>query len=199
MPFLNLIRQNTDVALIGLNPTKDAITKKSVFSRDNAFWNLLVRAELLKASILQTPLQKRAQHAFMTNAHSVFIWDANAKRTRKLTLGFADLLPFTVETDSRNVHIPTNAVSDFFALNPHAKDVKRMGLMGEKVVNAFAHALNLKTWNALPINPATGEKSFGKIGEISFRQNHEYCVFYALPFPVNTAIKEKHIYYKLLL
>jgi hypothetical protein len=41
------------MVLVGLNPTLEAVTQKAVFCNNNAFWNLLIKANVLHESILE--------------------------------------------------------------------------------------------------------------------------------------------------
>lgn len=49
--ILNIVPENPELVLIALNPTEEAIANNSVFSRDEAFWNLLIQANILKVDV----------------------------------------------------------------------------------------------------------------------------------------------------
>ncbi|MFM8319134.1 MAG: hypothetical protein ACKOAV_12300 [Bacteroidota bacterium] len=58
---LSIIPENPELVFIALNPTEEALNNKAVFSRDNAFWNLLEKAGILENSILKVNLKDRAK------------------------------------------------------------------------------------------------------------------------------------------
>jgi hypothetical protein len=180
---LNIIPYNADIVLIALNPTEDAINNGAVFSRDNAFWNLLHRAGII-TSVSHVPLPKRATEVFKKQMHS------------KIKLGFADLLPFVIETDSSNVSVPKGSASLLVKRHIQINKVKKIALMGQKVVDGFCLDYpDLLSWNAIPV--VGGEKDYGHIGKIIYGEKS--IDVYAMPFPVNNSIRDKHIYYTRLI
>ncbi len=182
---LSIIPENPFLVLIGLNPTKEAIKNQAVFSRDEAFWNLLISAGILKNTIKLLDLKKRASAAFLTQNHSDY------------SLGFADLLPLIDETDSKKVKVPKGSVEELFRATPNLKNAKRIALLGQKVVDAFSkeYESNLNKWDS--IDKVGDKKQFGSIGKIEIEGN-EIEVF-AMPFPVNNSIEKKHEFYSKLL
>lgn len=180
---LSIIPENPFLVLIGLNPTKEAIKNKAVFSRNEAFWNLLISAGILNTSIKEVDLKKRASVAFLTQIHSDY------------RLGFADLLPLIDETDSRKVNVPKGSAKELFETTPNLKNAKRIALLGQKVVDAFAKEYGLNNWKSLP--KVGDKKQFGAIGEIEI-EGMKIEIF-AMPFPVNNSIEKKHEYYSKLL
>lgn len=186
---LSIIPENPYLVLIGLNPTKEAIKNKAVFSRDEAFWNLLISAGILKNSIKEVDLKKRASASFLTQIHSDY------------RLGFADLLPLIDETDSKKVKVPKGSAKELFETTPNLKSAKRIALLGQKVVDAFykEYGLNIKNgiknWGGL--TKVGDKKQFGSIGEIEI-EGKKIEVF-AMPFPVNNSIEKKHEFYSKLI
>ena len=59
------------------------------------------------------------------------------------------------------------------------------------MITTFSSLKSLKSWSKLKV--INGLRQFGKIGDIA---NIE---IYAMPFPVNNKIPQKHNYYKMLL
>jgi len=180
---LNIIPYRADIVLVALNPTEEAINNGAVFSRDSAFWNLLHKAKIIN-DVSHIPLPQRAIEVFKKQKYS------------NLTLGFADLLPLLIETDSRNVTVEAGTANHLIKRHLKRNRVKKIALMGQKVVDGFNQDFpHLLSWNAIPI--AAGEKDFGLIGKINL-SGHSIDV-YAMPFPVNNSIRDKHIYYQRLL
>ena len=181
---LNIVPENPYIVFIALNPTKEAIQNNAVFSRDNSFWNLLIKAKIIKESVLEVELISRANDVFQQQKHSDF------------KLGFADLLPLITETDSKKVQIPDDAVCKLLKNTPHLKDTKRIALLGQKVVDSFARAhKGLIKWQNIPI--IEGKRQFGKIGKIYIEEKE--IELFAMPFPVNNNIENKHKYYNSLI
>jgi len=181
---LSIIPENPELVFIALNPTEEALNNKAVFSRDNAFWNLLEKAGILENSILKVDLKDRAKEAFLDQKHS------------KKKFGFADLLPQVYETDSNKVKIPKDAVSHLLTTTPHLKETKKIALMGQKVVDAFARNFEgIKKWKNIPV--IGSKRQFGCIGSIIFDGNE--IELFAMPFPVNNNVKNKHEYYASLI
>jgi hypothetical protein len=181
---LSIIPENPYLVFIALNPTEEALNNKAVFSRDNAYWNLLEKAGILEMSILKVDLKDRAKEAFFEQKHS------------KKKLGFADLLPQVSETDSNKVKIPKDAVNDLLKTTPHLKDTEKIALMGQKVVDAFARNFKgIKKWKNIPV--IDGKRQFGCIGSINFDGSE--IELFAMPFPVNNNVKNKHEYYASLI
>jgi hypothetical protein len=109
-------------------------------------------------------------------------------------LGFADLLPYTIETDSKKVKVTLGSAEELFKICPNLKSAKRIGLMGQKVVNAFVKDFDhLKKWK---VQKFSSEDHFGKMGEIYIDGN--WIEIYAMPFPVNNSIRDKHHIYRRL-
>jgi hypothetical protein len=180
---LNIIPPNPDLVLIALNPTKEAIENKAVFSRDKAFWNLLTEAGIID-DVSHIKLKERAVEVFEKQNHC------------KVKLGFADLLPFVDETNSRKVKVHKNAAKVLFEQNPNLKNAKKIALLGQKVVDGFALVFtNLKKWKDIEI--IENKKQFGKIGSIEINNNS--IEVYAMPFPINNSIPDKSDIYKKLL
>jgi len=181
---LNIIPSDPELVFIALNPTEEAIANKAVFSRDNAFWNVLKDAEIIEEGILEVPLIDRAKAVFQDGKHT------------KMRVGFADLLPLIIETDSKKVKVPRNAARDMLEKSKYLKDAKRLALLGQDVVDSFAKDFNnLKKWREIPLK--NGERQFGLIGTIELAGN-EIEVF-AMPFPVNnSSVKDKHRFYQIL-
>jgi hypothetical protein len=180
---LNIIPYKADIVLIALNPTEEAIKNRAVFSRDSAFWNLLQRADII-SDVSDVPLPKRAIEVFKKQKFS------------NIRLGFADLLPLVIETDSRNVNVTAGTANIFVKSHLQRNKVKKIALMGQKVVDGFCQDYpDLMSWNAIPM--LNGEKDYGYIGNITFK--NEIIRVYAMPFPVNNNISNKHIFYNRLL
>lgn len=180
---LNIIPENPFLVLIALNPTKEAIENKAVFSRDEAFWNLLISAGILKSTIKDLDLKKRASAAFLTQKYS------------DCRIGFADLLPLIDETDSKKVKVPKGSVEELFRTMPNLKKAKRIALLGQKVVDAFCKEYKLIKWKEIP--KMGDKKLFGSIGKIEIAGNE--IEIFAMPFPVSNNITEKHKFYSKLL
>ena len=100
-------------------------------------------------------------------------------------------MPLIYETDSKKVKPEIGSASQLLKEVPSICKAKKIGLLGQKVVDAFAKDFGLKSWSKLKV--INGLRQFGKIGDIA---NIE---IYAMPFPVNNKIPQKHNYYKMLL
>ena len=174
---LNIVPEDPYLVLIALNPTEESLRNNAVFSRDEGFWNLLRDAGLIN-DVKNVPLSKRAKEVFGEQKHSA------------QKIGFADLLPLTFETDSTKVNAPKGSAIKLFNEVPNIVKAQKIGLMGEKVVNAFARDFGLKSWSKLEV--IKGLSQFGKIGDIGKIE------IYGMPFPINNNIAEKHLFYKML-
>jgi hypothetical protein len=173
---LNIVPEDPYLVLIALNPTEEALKNNAVFSRDGGFWNLLRDAGLID-DVRDVLLSKRATEVFLEQKHST------------KSIGFADLLPLVYETDSKKVKPEKGSAIKLLKEVPNICKAKKIGLLGQKVVDAFAKDYDLKKWAELKQN---GKTQFGKIGDIG---NIE---IYAMPFPINNNIAEKHKFYKML-
>lgn len=178
---LNIVPDDPYLVLIALNPTEESLKNKAIFSRDESFWNLLREAGLIK-DVSHVPLSKRAIEVFGKQKHS-------EKR-----IGFADLLPLIYETDSNKVKVPKGCAKKLFNEVPNIAKAQKIGLMGEKVVKAFARDFareyGLKSWSKLEVVGKIRQfDSIGKIGDTEI---------FAMPFPVNSNIPNKHEFYKKL-
>ena len=181
--MLNIIPQKPDLVIVALNPTEEAIRNQSVFSRDNGFWNVLIQSGLIKDLVKEIPLKDRAKEVFLHQKHC------------NLKLGFADLLPLVTETNSKKVKVKKGAAREFLINTPNISESKKIALLGEKVVNAFARDFpNLRQWDSIKID---SDDKFGKMGSIAIGNK---CIeIFAMPFPINNCIPEKHNIYKRLL
>jgi len=175
---LNIVPNDPFLVLIALNPTEEAIQNKAVFSRDEGFWNLLREAELID-DVSHLPLSERAIEVF-----------SEQKKYSKKKIGFADLLPLIHETDSKKVKPEKGSAIKLLEDVPNICKAKKIGLLGQKVVDAFAEDYKLTKWSKIEV--IAGEKQFGKIGLIG------QIEIFAMPFPVNNKIANKHNFYKLL-
>lgn len=174
---LNIVPEDPYLVLIALNPTEESLKNKAIFSRDESFWNLLREAGLIN-DVSIVPLSKRAIEVFGKQKHS-------EKR-----IGFADLLPLIYETDSNKVNVPKGSAIKLLNEVPNITKAQKIGLMGEKVVKAFASDFGLKSWSKLEVIGKIRQfDSIGKIGNTEI---------YAMPFPVNNNIPNKHKFYKKL-
>jgi hypothetical protein len=182
---LNIIPEKPYLVFIALNPTEEAIKNKSVFSRDESFWNLLINAGIIKKTIKELDLKQRAKAIFLQQLHI----------HSQFPLGFADLLPLINEKDSNKVKVPGNAAEELFRSSPNLKHTKKIALLGQKVVDSFAKEFDLTKWNEILISD-DGKKQFGLIGEITIENNN--IKVYAMPFPVNSSIANKHEFYRKL-
>ena len=181
---LNIIPEEPDLVFIALNPTKEAIANKAVFSKNEAFWNLLVNANIIYPDIKKENLINRAKAVF-----------SGKKIYSNVKLGFADLLPLVSETDSKKVKVEKGSAKKILETMENLKDAKRIALLGQKVVDSFAKDYNLKKWKEIEMS--NGVKDFGIIGKIEIDSNT--IEVYAMPFPVNNSIANKHKYYSILL
>ncbi len=176
---LNIVPEDPYLVLIALNPTEESLRNNAVFSRDEGFWNLLRDAELID-DVNHLPLSDRAIEVFGKSNYC------------KKKIGFADLLPLVYETDSKKVKPEIGSAIKLLKKVPSICKAKKIGLLGQKVVDAFVNDYpQLKKWKDLKL--INGERQFGKIGDIL---NIE---IYAMPFPVNNKIPQKHNFYKMLL
>jgi len=180
---LNIITPKPDLVLVALNPTEEAIKNQSVFSRDNGFWNVLIESGLINDLVKEIPLKDRAKEVFLHQKHC------------NLKLGFADLLPLVTETNSKKVKVKKGAAREFLINTPNISGSKKIALLGEKVVNAFVRDFpNLRQWASIKID---SDNKFGKMGIITIESN---CIeIFAMPFPINNSIPEKHKIYRSLL
>lgn len=183
---LNIIPEDPYLVFIALNPTEEAIKNKAVFSRDEGFWNVLINAGIIKNTIQQLELKERAKAIFFKKSHI----------HTEFALGFADLLPLIKETDSKKVKVHFNAAKELFDSSPNLRHAKRIALLGQKVVDSFAKEYDLIKWNKIETG-ADGKKQFGFIGKITI--DNKNIEVYAMPFPVNNSIANKHEFYKKLL
>jgi hypothetical protein len=175
---LNIVPEDPYLVLIALNPTEEALENNAVFSRDEGFWNLLRDAGLIY-DVSEVPLSKRATEVFCEQKHS----------TKKI--GFADLLPLVYETDSKKVKPEKGSAIKLLKEVSSICKAKKIGLLGQKVVDAFANDYcKLTKWKDIKV--INGERQFGKIGNI------DNIEIYAMPFPVNNKIPQKHHIYKML-
>jgi hypothetical protein len=174
---LNIVPDDPYLVLIALNPTEEALRNNAVFSRDESFWNLLRDANLTE-DISHLPLSIRATEVFKNQKYS------------KRRIGFADLLPLISETDSKKVKPEKGSAIKLLEEVPNICKAKKIGLLGQKVVDAFAKDYKLKKWSKIEV--MAGERQFGKIGVIG------QIEVFAMPFPVNNNIANKHTFYKLL-
>ena len=183
MNTLNIVPENPDLVLIALNPTLEAIKNDAIFSRDQAFWNLLFRAGII-SDISKVELKLRAMEVFKNQKYS------------KICLGFADLLPLIVETNSKKVVVPVGSSIKLLENTPNLKNAKRIALMGQKVVDAFAMDFpNLKNWKEM--GKSIGKRHFGNIGTIN--TGNSYVEIFAMPFPINNNLADKHEIYMQLI
>jgi hypothetical protein len=181
--ILNIVPENPELVLIALNPTEEAIANNSVFSRDEAFWNLLIQANILKVDVKNIDLKCRAKRVFQF------------QESTNIRLGFADLLPLEIEKKSNNVKIPKDAAISLLNSCENLQKTKKIALLGEKVVNAFAKEFNLINWDDM--KKKGSQNRFSEIGEITINNNK--IKIFAMPFPINNSIKDKHEYYKKLI
>ncbi len=183
---LNKIPNNADVVFIALNPTESAIHNQALFSRDEAFWNILIKADFLDAAIKKIPLKNRV----------TIVCEEQKFTKNNIIIGIADLLPNIVETDSKKVKVEKHKVKELFDLNPQLKKAKKIVLLGEKVVNSFnSYFLTLKKWHEIKI--IDGIRDYGDIGNIRIENQEIKC--YAMPFPTNNNIPEKPKFYSRIL
>jgi hypothetical protein len=180
---LSIIPKSPDLVLVALNPTEEAIRNQSVFSRDNGFWNVLIKSCLIKSDVIEIPLKERAKEVFLL------------QKSCNVKLGFADLLPFVTETDSKKVIVAKGTAIDFLINTPNIRDSRKIALLGKKVADAFVRDFpNLLSWEAIKID---SNDKYGKIGTITIESN---CIeVFAMPFPINNSIPEKYKIYKRLL
>ena len=181
--ILNIVPENPELVLIALNPTEEAIANNSIFSRDEAFWNLLILAGILKVEVKEIDLKKRAERVFQF------------QECTNIRVGFADLLPLETEKKSNNVKIPKEAAKSLLNDCVNLQNTKKIALLGEKVVNAFAKEFNLNNWDDM--KKKGSQNRFGKIGELII--NNNTIKIFAMPFTINNSIKDKHEYYKKLI
>jgi hypothetical protein len=179
---LNIIPPNPDIVFIALNPTKDAIKNGAVFSRDKAFWNILVKSGILAESLNEVPLIDRAR-----------VVCSEGKHLTNWNIGIADLLPHVIETNSKNVKIPNGSATELFDSEPNLQNAKKIVLLGKNVTEGFRRDFpQLESWDSL--SNSTGIKDFGSIGTIEMNGNK--IKVYSMPFPVNNNIPAKHDIYK---
>jgi hypothetical protein len=176
---LNVIPDNADVVFIALNPTALAIENDALFSRDESLWNILIKAGILKESIKEVDLKNRVKEVCGENKHTV----------NNLKIGIADLLPLTIESDSKKVKVNHGDANKLFEFDPQLKTAKKIVLLGQKVVDGFRKDFpHLKSWADLRKSTAGGY-----IGSI-FMGSHEIKV-YSMPFPSTNNIPDKHTIY----
>jgi hypothetical protein len=179
---LNVIPENADIVLIALNPTALAIENDALFSRDESLWNILINAGILKESIKQVELKYRVKEVCGQNKHTV----------NNLKIGIADLLPYTIETNSKKVKTNKGDGEELCKLNPQLRSAKKIVLLGQKVVDGFRKDFpKLKSWSDL--RNSIGGRNFGYIGSI-LMGSHEIKV-YAMPFPSTNNIPDKHTFF----
>ncbi|MRT92077.1 uracil-DNA glycosylase family protein [Ancylomarina sp. 16SWW S1-10-2] len=183
-----------DVVFVGLNPTEKAKENGAIFSNNRGFWNILDDSRLttITKNVNKTRL---ADEIFEKHNYS-----------GKNKYGFADLVDDCYDSKSNNVTIPAGAVEKLVAKLAEHK-TKKIALMGQKVTDAFFKAYPEKIkgrWRELgSIKIKEGKhrektkKIFGQIGSI--RINKHEMKIYAMPFPVNSSIPDKHKDYSKLL
>ena len=170
---LNIIPQDADIVLVGLNPTEEAIQNGAVWSTTRHIWNIL-------------------QDSGITNNTDEFDVKSLAERIFQngecceIRLGIADLVEDNYSKSSKHVKPLNKNVSDL--LNTLAKKkVKKVGLMGQKVVDAFGKFTKEKKWK---------NTFFGKMYSVKIGNNELHI--YKLPFPTGM-IPDKAEKYKTLL
>jgi hypothetical protein len=176
--YLNILIGEIDLAFIALNPTETAIKNGAVFSRNRTFWNILEDAEIIKGS---------GNIEIINLAKEVF----KLGNLSTMRLGFADLLPYVVETDSSKVK-PTSADVRILSKKLAEHRTKRVALMGQKVVDAFA-----KEFSDLPKWKNIRKKDFGFIGKI--KVEYQSMEVFAMPFPGTSSIPNRYLAFKKLL
>jgi hypothetical protein len=179
---LNNIPPNPDIVFIALNPTEEAIKNGAVFSRDKAFWNILVKSGILAESLNEVPLTDRAKEVCSEGKH-LTNWN----------IGIADLLPHIIETNSKNVKIPKGSATELFDSEPNLQNAQKIVLLGKKVTKGFSNDFP-QLDNRDSLTNSKGIKDFGSIGTIEINGNK--IEVYSMPFPVNNNIPNKHDIYK---
>lgn len=175
MKNLNILPDNAEIVFVALNPTEEAKNNGAVFPRDKSFWNILRDADII---------DDHSKYKASEMAEVVF----RRGELSKVVLGIADLKPDIFETDSRKVKVIKGDAA-LLASDLAKKKTKKIALMGQKVVDAFAKDFpNLRNWS--------NKRDYGKIGEIDI-EGHVMEVF-ALPFPVNNNVSNKPEYFKKL-
>jgi hypothetical protein len=182
MKTLNILKGDLDVVFVALNPTEEAKLNGAVFSTDRGFWNILEKAGLISKKANKYPLQEMANIVFR---------DKNSEHVN-YSMGFADLVEDCYEKNSKNVKILKGTaihLAENLIRNHHAKKIV---LMGQKVVDAFA-----KDFPKGTILKWKNEKAqYGScIGTIEI--DNCTAAVYKVPFPVNNNIEDRHLYYRL--
>jgi hypothetical protein len=173
---MNYIPQEADILLTGLNPTKQALTDGALFSHDRSLWNILERAGFYSNS---------------SHIPAIMMYPklVSGQLNTALKIGLADLLPHIDEQHAACVQVEPQFVHSFLE-EAAIKKVKRIGLMGEKVIKAFVLEY--------PHLRFTSIRDYeNQLGEIEI-DGHTITVF-ALPFPNNNNIPNKFLYYRNLI
>ena len=180
MKTLNILNRDLDIVFVALNPTEEAKLNGAVFSTDRGFWNILEKAGLITKKANEYPLQEMANIVFR---------DKNSEHVN-YSMGFADLVEDCYEKNSKNVKILKGTaikLAENLIRNHHAKKIV---LMGQKVVDAFAMDYPKNTilkWNH---EDADYGSCIGKIEIDNFTTS-----VYKVPFPVNNNVEDRHLYY----
>jgi hypothetical protein len=170
---LNHIPNNADAVLTGLNPPPLAHLEGALYNHDRSLWNILEKAGFISGT---GPIP----------ASDMYYLLIRGKLNTSLKIGIADLLPHIDAPRGGCVRIEPQFVQAFVE-EIASKKVKKIGLMGEKVIKAF-----VKEFPHLRFNSIRSIDNF--MGEIEF-SGHRIEVF-ALPFPNNNNIADKFLYYK---
>jgi len=166
-----------DILWVSLNPTQQAIDEKAIFGNSNGLWNIYRKAGFI--------------HEFTSNIKPNKMQNTiyDNKIGTDYNMEHKDLLPHIIETDSKLVNPTINDVHVFIE-EIKLNTPKIIGLMGQKVVDAFHKAYpELKSWDQMK-----GE--FGQMGVLDI--DGILVPVFKLPFPVNNSIPNKHEHYKLL-
>jgi hypothetical protein len=168
IPFL---RPDLDILFIGLNPAKGSSDKGHYFSVNQAFWN-----QLYEAGLIKRPVDK--------NIADDIIFGTNNSNTNNWEFGITDLVTKYAESDSSKIK-PTyqdcvKLKSDIIKMKP-----KTAVILHGKVLSCFLEFLNKK----VPISNS------GYLGKIINDSNTE---FFNIAFPHGNTIKsiEKILLYK---
>jgi hypothetical protein len=176
MNNLNYIPNNADVLFVGLNPTPLAVREQALFNNDRSLWNILECAGVISNS-------GKIPASIM---YSLLI---SGQIDSSFRIGIADLLPHVQEQHAKDVVVSSVYVKTLLH-EAVQKKVKRMGLMGEKVITAFK-----REFPELNFRSVRDAENF--MGEIIL-EGHSIAL-YSLPFPNNNNVANKHLYYKNLI
>ena len=161
VPF---IREGLDILFVGLNPANGSDDNGHYFSVNQAFWCQLYKAGLIAENVDKSCADNE-------------IFGTNEKNYNNWSYGITDLVPHTVNSDSRKVESSKDDCENLKKIIEKYAPKVAVFLHGD-VKSCFLDYLKIKNV----------ENEFGELGQII-----ENCLtmFYSVPFPHGNNIKSE--------